>query len=201
MSQIDDKRIRERLKIVSQIEPSCEGAERAVKKTRQTLTNSERSEEFGSPAIWRNIFNNPITKCAAAAVLMICFGYIGGRLSAGQPVDAEQLRAAIRDDLIEEMSERRRADFAADCARLKDELARQVRRDLTEFATQTLAASGTITNQRLTKLTLLIEAARIKDRERIEKAFRQIELNQTQLGKSLLAIASRTNELEETQEF
>jgi hypothetical protein len=136
---------------------------------------------------------------------MIGFGYIGGRLSARQPLDAEELRdtlesslrtslePALRQELTEEMNERWQSAFAANCAQLKDELQQQVRRDLMEFATQTLAASGTITNQRLMELARLIEEARITDRQRITKAFQQIELNQTQLGKSLLAIASRTN--------
>jgi len=149
----------------------------------------------------RNIFKNPVIKLAAAAVLMIGFGYIGGRLSARQPLDAEELRIAITKDLTEDMNERWQSAFAAGCAQLKDELQQQVRRDLTEFAAQTLAASGTMTNRRLMELARLIEAARIKDRERIEKAFEQIELYQAQLGKSLVAIASRTNELIDAKEF
>ncbi len=132
---------------------------------------------------------------------MIGFGYIGGRLSAQQQPNVEELRASILNDLAQEMNERWQSVFAANCAQLKDELQKQVRRDLTEFATQTLAASGTMTERRLRELILLIEAARIKDRERIEKAFKQIELNQTQLGRSLVAIASRTNELMDNKEF
>jgi len=131
---------------------------------------------------------------------MLGFGYIGGRLSAGQPLDVEELRVAIREDLSEQMNERWQSVFAANCAQLKDELQQQVRRDLMEFATQTLAASGTLTNQRLMELAQLIEAARIKDRERIETAFKQIEFNQTRLGKSLVAIASRTNEMRDIKE-
>jgi len=143
---------------------------------------------------------NPIIKFAAAAVLMLGFGYIGGRLSTGQPLDVEELRVAIRKELSEEMNERWQSAFAANCAQLKDELQQQVRRDLMEFATQTLAASGTLTNQRLMELAQLIEEARIKDRERIEKAFMQIELNQTKLGKSLIAIAFRNSEMQDITE-
>jgi hypothetical protein len=131
---------------------------------------------------------------------MLGFGYIGGRLSAGQPLDVEELRIAIREDLTEDMNQFWQSAFAANCAQLKDELQQQVRRDLMEFATQTLAASGTLTNQRLRELARLIEAARIKDRERIEKAFKQLELNQTQLGKSLVVIASRANEIQDIKE-
>lgn len=201
MSQINDSQIHDQLKILSQIEPSSESTERVLQKTRDTLINKENTPQYEGNKILRNIFKNPIAKFAAAAVLMICFGYIGGRLSARQPVDIEELRTAIRNDLAKEMNERWDSVFAANCTQLKDELQQQVRRDLTEFAAQTLAASGTMTNQRLTELIRLIEAARIKDRERIEKAFKQIELYQTQLGKSLVAIASRTNEVMDNKEF
>jgi len=201
MSKIDDNQIHNRLKALSQIEPSSEAIDRAVKRTREAVLKKDSTQKYTDATILRNIFNNPIAKLAAAAVLMICFGYIGGRLSARQPLDVEELRTAIQNDLAKEMNERWQSAFAANCARLKDELQQQVRRDLTEFATQTLAASGTLTNQRLMELAQLIEAARIKDRQRIEKAFRQIELNQNQLGKSLLTIASRTNKLMDTKEF
>jgi len=199
MSKIDDNHIHDRLKILSQIEPSSESTDRAVQGTRDALLNKDNSHRNASPTILRSIFTNPVIKFAAAAVLMISFGYIGGRLSAGQPLDVEELRMAIRNDLAKEMDERWQTAFAVNCAQLKDELQQQVRRDLMEFATQTLAASGTLTNQRLMELARLIEAARIKDRERIEKAFKQIEFNQTRLGKSLVAIASRKNELLGTQ--
>ncbi len=200
MSKIDDNQIHDRLKILSQIEPSSESTGRAVQRTRDALLNKENAHQYTGAKIWRNIFKNPIIKFAAAAVLMIGFGYIGGRLSAGQPLDVEELRAAIRKDLTEDMNERWQSAFAANCAQLKDELQQQVRRDLMEFATQTLAASGTLTNQRLMELAELIEAARIKDRQRIETAFEQIEFNQTRLGKSLVAIASRTNEMRDIKE-
>ena len=195
MSTIGDNQIQDRLKILSQIEPNSESTDRAVQRTRETLLNKDNTHQNASLTIWRNIFKNPIIRFAAAAVLMIGFGYIGGRLSAGQPLDVEELRVAIREDLSKEMDKRWQLAFAANCAQLKDELQQQVRRDLMEFATQTLTASGTLTNQRLIELARLIEEARIKDRQRIEKAFQQIEFNQTQLGKSLLAIASRKNEL------
>ena len=200
MSKIDDNQIHDRLKILSQIEPSSEGTDRAVQRTRDALLNKDSTHQNAGLTIWRNIFKNPIIKFAAAAVLMIGFGYIGGRLSTGQPLDVEELRTAIQNDLAKEMDERWQSAFAANCAQLKDELQQQVRRDLIEFATQTLAASGTMTNQRLMELAQLIEAARIKDRQRIETAFKQIELSQTQLGKSLLAIASRTNEMRDIKE-
>lgn len=196
MSKINENQIHDRLKILSQIEPNSESTNRAVQRTRDALN----AHQYTAGTIWRNIFMNPIIKFAAAAVLMLGFGYIGGRLSTGQPLDVEELRVAIRKELSEEMNERWQSAFAANCAQLKDELQQQVRRDLMEFATQTLAASGTLTNQRLMELAQLIEEARIKDRERIEKAFMQIELNQTKLGKSLIAIAFRNSEMQDITE-
>lgn len=201
MSKTDDNQIHERLKILSQIEPSSEATDHAVQRTRSVLLNKDNTRQYAWPTIWRNIFKNPIIKLVTATILMIGFGYIGARLSATQPLDIEELRTTIRNDLAKEMNERWQSAFTANCAQLKDELQQQVRRDLMEFAAQTLAASGTMTNQRLIELAQLIEAARIRDRERIEKAFQQIELNQTRLGKSLLTIASRTNKQTDTQEF
>jgi hypothetical protein len=195
MSKIEDNQIQDRLKILSQIKPSSGSTGRAVQKVKDALINKENTQQNAGTKIFHNIFTNQIIKFAAAAVFMICFGYIGGRLSAPQPVDIEELRTAIRNNLIKEMDERWQTVFATNCTQLKDELQQQVRRDLTEFAAQTLAASGNMTNQRLMELTRLIEAARIKDRERIEKAFKQIELYQTQLGKGLVALASRTKEM------
>ena len=201
MSTIDDNQIHNRLKSLSQIEPSSESTDRAIQRARETLLNESSSQKHTEATIWRNIFKNPTIKFAAAAVLMIGFGYIGGRLSARQPLDIEELQASIKKDLTEEMNERWQSAFAVHSSQLKDELQQQVRRDLTEFAVQTLSASGTMTNQRLMELAQLIEDARIKDRQRIEKAFRQMELYQTQLGKSLVAIASRTNDAIDNREF
>ena len=212
MSKNDENQIDHRLKILSQIEPSSKATNRAIQRARDTLVNKEKSQQRVSSRIWRNIFKSPITKFAAAAVLLIAVGYATGRLSAPEPLDVEELKAslesslksslepAIRQDLLEQMDDRWQSAFADGIAQIKEELQRQVRRDLTEFAAQTLAASGSLTNQRLMELIQLIEAARIKDRERIETAFKQIEINQTQLGKSLLAMASRTNELLDIKE-
>ena len=200
MSKIENNQIQDRLKILSQIKPSSESTGRALQKVKDALINKEKTQQNENLKILRNILTNPLMKFAAAAVFMICFGYIGGRLTAPQPVDIEELRTAIRNDLTKEMEERWQTVFATNCVQLKDELQQQVRRDLTEFATQTLAASGNMTNQRLMELTRLIEAARIKDREYIEKAFKQIELYQTQLGKGLVALASRTNEMPDINE-
>jgi hypothetical protein len=147
---------------------------------------------------------NRLLKLAAAAVLMVCAGFIGGRLSAPEPMDVQQLQAAlesslksslvpsIRQELLREMDDRWQSTLTASQAQIKDELARQVRRDLTEFAAQTLTASGTRTDQRLNELIQLIEAARIQDRRRMAAAFDYIE---SRFGNGLVTLAARTDEL------
>ncbi len=210
MSKIDENQIHRQLKALSQIEPGSEATNRAIQRVRGTLINEKNRQSSGT-RIWRTVFKSPIAKFAAAAVLLIAVGYATGRASAPPPLDVEELKAAleislkssleqaIRQDLLEQMNERWQSAFAAGCAQIKEELQRQVRRDLTEFAAQTLAASGSLTNQRLMELIQLIEAARMQDRKRIEAALEQIELNRlqdkTRFGNSLVTLAAQTNEL------
>ncbi len=206
MSKIDENQIHCQLKALSQIEPGSEATNRAIQRVRDALIN-EKSRQSSGTRIRRKFFKSPIAKFAAAAVLLIAVGYATGRASAPEPLDVEEFKAAleislksslepaIRQDLLEEMNERWQSTFAAGCAQIKEELQRQVRRDLTEFAAQTLAASGTLTNQRLMELIKLIEAARWRERRQIEAAFEQIEQEKILLRNGLLAVAAQTNEL------
>jgi hypothetical protein len=207
MSENDENQLHHRLKILSQIEPSSKATNRAIQRARDTIVNNEKSQQYANTCIWRNIFKSPITKFAAAAVLLIAAGYATGRLSAPEPLDVEELQAAlksslkaslepaIRQDLIVQLNEKWQSAFEANSAQLKEELHEQVRRDLTEFAAQTLAASGTLTNQRLIELIQLIEAARIRERQQVAAALEQIEREKIQLRNGLLAVAAQTNEL------
>jgi hypothetical protein len=206
MSQIDENEIHSRLKRLSQVEPGKEAADRAMQKVRAALMS-----EKAIPKLWlslRDAFRRRrpliLAKLAAAAVLMVGAGFIGGRLSAPEPMDVQQLQAAlesslksslvpsIRQELLREMDDRWQSTLTASQAQIKDELARQVRRDLMEFAAQTLAASGTRTDQRLNELIQLIEAARIQDRRRMAAAFDYIE---SRFGNGLVTLAARTDEL------
>ena len=212
MSKNDENKIDHRLKILSQIEPSSKVTNRAIQRARDTLVNKEKSQQHVSSRIWRNIFKSPITKFAAAAVLLIAVGYATGRLSAPEPLDVEELKAAletslkaslepaIRQDLIAQLNKQWQSAFAVNSAQLKEELHQQVRRDLTEFAAQTLAASGTLTNQRLMELIRLIEAARIRERQQVAAALEQIEQEKIQFRNGLLAVAAQTNELLSTKQ-
>ena len=200
MSQINENEIQERLKRLSQVEPAKEASERAIQRVRDSLIAGEdRMVGLARPSLIGRLM-----KLAAAAVLMIGAGYIAGRLSAPEPVNVQELQAAlesslksslvpaIRQELLSEMDDRWQSTLAVSNTKVKDELARQVRRDLAEFATQTLAASGTRTDQRLNELIRLIEAARIQDRQRMASAFDYIE---SRFGNSLVTLAARTDEL------
>jgi len=206
MSAIDENQIRDRLQALSQAGPSQEAADRAMQNVRDALmTDKEHRVGLAPPSF------SSLMKLAAAAVLMIGLGYLGGRLSAPEPLDAEQLRAgiesslrasvepAIRQDLLKEMDTRWDSAFAARSVELKDEFQQQVRRDLMEFATQTLTYAGNQTSQRLDELSQQIYAARVQDRRRVAEALQYIESNRlqdrSQFGNGLVTLAARTNEL------
>jgi hypothetical protein len=96
MSKNDENQIHHRLKILSQIEPNSKATDRAIQRARETLINENKSRQGTNTRIWRNIFKSPITKFAAAAVLLIAVGYATGRLSAPEPLDVEELKAALK---------------------------------------------------------------------------------------------------------
>jgi hypothetical protein len=192
MSKIDENEIQRRLEQLSQIQPSCEATERAISRARlgfgfswDTATTTTICE-IKSP--------RPIIKFAAAAVLLICAGFLTSRLSTPQPVDVEQLRA----DLIKQVNQQWESILETRHAELREEVYGQVRHDLMEFAAQTLAASRDLTDQRLVELVRLIEAARIQDRQRIEAALEQVELNRlqdkTQFRNGLQTLIARASE-------
>ncbi len=184
MSKIDENEIRRRLEELSQIQPTHEATERAINRARLGFTWGTVTRSYK--------IKSPIIKFAAAAALLICAGYIIGRVSSAQPVDIEQLRAEIETSL--------RSSLTASCEQIKDELHQQVQRDLTEFSAQTLAASTTVTDQRLMELIRLIDAARMQDYLRVAAAIEKIEIDKTKLGNGLQALATRTNELLRTEQ-
>ena len=152
MSKIDENQVLQRLKLLSQIKPTSEATDRAMEKVRDSLSDKEKIRE--NTSLWQ-FPKRPIAKLAAAAVLLIAVGYAVGQLTTPQP-DMEQLQSALetslRASLSEDMDRRWKSAFAANCVEFKDQLQQQVRRDLTEFAAQTLAASNTRTEQRLIQL-------------------------------------------------
>ena len=213
MSTINEDRIRERLEALSQAGPAKEATDRAMEKVRDALV-------AGNDTIPKQSLRLPPTnggasptlqlmKLAAAAVLMIGLGYLGGRLSAPVPLDADQLKTdiesslraslepAIRQELIEEMDARWDSAFAARSAELKEEFQQKVRRDLMDFAEQTLAYADDRMDQRLDEFARLIHAARVQDRQRTAEGFQYLESN---IGSGLVALAARANELMSTKQ-
>jgi hypothetical protein len=186
MSNIDENEIRRRLELLSKIQPDTEATTRAINRARLGFKWGRITTNYNlkSPG--------PIFKFAAAAVLLICLGFLSGWLFAPKPMDVEQMRAEIEASL--------KSSLAANCEQIKDELHQQVQRDLTEFAAQTLAASTTMTDRRLMELIRLIDAARMQDHLRVAAALEKIEMDKTKLGNGLQTLAARTNELLRTEQ-
>jgi hypothetical protein len=203
MSKIDENQIHERLKRLSQVEPTKEAADRAMQRVRDTLLSEK--------AIPKLRLRLPpfLVKLVAAAVLMIGAGFVGGRLSTPEPLDVQQLRAAlegplksalvpaVRQELLSEMNDRWQKMLIASNAQVKEELARQMRRDLEAFAEQTLTAAGNLTDQRLMEFARMIEAARIKERQRVAAAF---DYMGTRFGDGLVTLAARTDKLQRLEQ-
>ena len=124
---------------------------------------------------------NSFTKVAAAAVLLIIAGYATGRLTSPKPPDIEQiqdaLEPAIRNRLADEMKQYLLLGLTNSYIRLKDDLTQQYRSDLNQYATQTLAASNTVTNRLLQELIESINAAQTQERQWVAAGFEQMELN------------------------
>jgi hypothetical protein len=114
-------------------------------------------------------FAKGLVKFAAAAVILITAGYAIGRFSAPKAPDIEQLQAAlepaIRQNLLREMVPYVQAGLANGYTQIKNELQQQYRRDLSDFAIQTLAASNTVTNQRLQQLIEAINTSQTHERQ------------------------------------
>jgi hypothetical protein len=201
----DDERLS---KFAEMMQPKIHRLEEVIVSKLKRTASSKAVEKNST---WSIILKSQAVKLAAAAVFLIAVGYITGRLSAPRQPDLEQLQPdleallisslepAIRQDVLEHVDRRMDSVFATKCGQFKDELHLQVRRDLTEFASQTLAATSTVTNRRLAELIQLIEAARMRDRQRIAEALEQIELrrleDRAQLGSGLGMLAEQTSEL------
>lgn len=147
-------------------------------------------------------------KLAVAAVLLILAGYAGAKF-AGPKVDTDQLRSALEDSvrvyLADELRQQWRAELATSYVQLRDELNQQHRKDLNQFALQTIAASNTATNQLLTELIQSISDAQAHERRWVLAALDQIEMNRIQdkdqLSNGLLNLALQTtDEFERTRQ-
>ncbi len=149
-----------------------------------------------------------LAKLAAAAVLLLATGYVTGRVAAPKPPDLQQLYSklapAIRQQLLGEMEQRQQLIAAATYSQIRNDISRQYRQDLNQFAAQTMAASTAVTNQLLEDLITSINAAQVQDRHWVAAALQQIESNRlqdrTQLGTGLVRLAVYTeDELQRTK--
>jgi hypothetical protein len=200
MSQIDENQIHNRLKRLSQVEPTKEAADRAVQKVRDALIAGESRRVGLAPPL----LINRLMKLAAAAVLMIGAGFIGGRLSAPKPLDVKQLQAAmessiksslepaLRRQLQDEFDNRLQLALAAERDMLKQELARQVRRDMEKYVERTLTTVDNLMDQRFMSFARMVEEARIKDRQHVAAAF---DYMGSRFGDGLVTLATRTDDL------
>ena len=135
---------------------------------------------------------------------MIGAGFIGGRFSAPEPVNVQELQAALekslksslestlRRQLQNEIENRLQLAVASDRDTLKQELAQQVRHDLEIFADQTLTAVGNLTDQRLMGFARMLEAARIKERQHVAAAF---DYMGSRIGDGLVILAAQKENL------
>lgn len=192
MSNIDDNQIHQRLERLSKIKPRQEATDQAVQRVRDTLTTNEK-------AITRPHFRllPSIAKMASAAVLLIGIAFLAGRLSAPKPLDDDALQATIRQELLDEMENRLQSALVSQRDMLRQELHQQVGHDMKLFAEQTLTTIGNLTDQRFMEFARMVEAARIKDRQRVAAAF---EYMGSRFGDGLVTLAAHTNELQRTEQ-
>jgi hypothetical protein len=200
------EQIRYRLKILSQIEPSPEAAQRAIQNVRDNLTDARQEHEGIGTKIIRIVSNGHALKFAAAAMLLIAVGLIAGLLLSPEQ-DIETLQASLEptvtQNVLAQINEQWQKEYARNYTQIKEELSRQMSQEMAEFTKQTLAASSKITDQRMKELIQLIEAFRVKDRQWIAAALEQIELNRRQdnarIG-SLVTYAARTNQSQQIEQ-
>ncbi|MBN2592993.1 MAG: hypothetical protein JXA81_05745 [Sedimentisphaerales bacterium] len=204
MSQIDENEIYDRLKRLLQVEPTKEASDRAIQRARNALMAGEnRRVGFTPPSLIGGLM-----KLTAAAVLMIGAGFIGGRLSAPEPINVQEFQAAlessiksslepaIRRQLHDEFENRLQSALTAERNMLKQELAQQVHRDMETYAGQTLTTVGNLIDQRLMEFARMVEAARIKERQRVAAAF---DYMGSRFGDGLVTLATRTDNLLDTE--
>lgn len=190
------------------VDATLAGLDRGV--SQQQDPGAERVRFTTVLAAAKSCLSSRPAKVAAAAVLLICSGYVIGRLSAPRPADTKRLyvalesslrsslEPAIRQALLEEMSRRWQPALLQSCSQLREELSQQFRQDFNRLAVQTLVASNAVTNQLLRELVQSIDYAQTQDLRRVAAALCQLELNRvqdkTQLSNELKSLAYYTGD-------
>lgn len=159
---------------------------------------------------WVLPWTGRLLRTAVAAVLVLSVGIAIGRLTAAAPIDVEQLRAdlersvaaslrpAVQEHVLAKVDEHLQAALTDGQADLSAALAVQVRQELRVFGAQLMAGSEAMMERRLDDFMQLIETARLQDRQRVARAFEQIELNRLrdarQFGLGLRTLAIQTSD-------
>lgn len=137
-------------------------------------------------------------KVAAAVILLLAGGYAVGRLSAPRVPDMKELQAAlvpaIREELFDEINEHLQSSYAS----LTDSLDKKYQQDLNRVGMQILAASNTVTNERLVKLAESFNQYQAQERQWFTTMLERMESNRLQdsavLSNALVTVAQQTKE-------
>jgi len=112
MSEIDEKEIKRRFEVISQFESGSEVAARDVERVRRRLIRHMSGQQPGEQKIWRIIMRSPITKLAAAAVIIVAvvlgLTFTGGpdiaSVSWGEVIEKVEQIPALTFDMTVEIS-------------------------------------------------------------------------------------------------
>jgi hypothetical protein len=141
---------------------------------------------------------NHLYKVAAAVILLLVGGYAVGRLSAPRVPDMNELQAvlapAIREELLDEINEHLQSSYAS----LTDSLDKKYQQDLNRVGMQIMAASNTVTNERLAKLAESFNEYQTQERQWFTTMLERMESNRLQdsavLSNALVTVAQQTKE-------
>jgi hypothetical protein len=100
MAQLDDKNIEKRFEVFSGIEPNEQSIQKALQKVRERFADLETEKVKAGFNVWKIIIGSPITKLAAAAVIIVAvligIYRFGGSID-GAGVAFADVRAAFLD--------------------------------------------------------------------------------------------------------
>ncbi|MFC1635564.1 hypothetical protein ACFL5Z_12040 [Planctomycetota bacterium] len=179
--------------------PSQELVDKTMARLTKTSGQTETIQLGGRIRIWEKLKTlKNLNKVAAAAILLLVSGYAVGRLSAPRPPDIKQLQRAlvpaIRTELLDEINHYLQASYAS----LTDDLDRKYQQDLNRVGMQILAASNTVTNERLVELAESFNEYQAQERQRFTTMLEHMESNRLQdsalLSNALATVVQRTEE-------
>lgn len=139
-----------------------------------------------------------IARYAAAAVLLIVAGYAVGRLSAPRQPNIQELQdtlePTIRQNVVAQLKKDLQSGLKTCYDQLSDELNRQQRKDMAQFAAQTLSASNSNTSRLVIELIESINTLQTEQRQRFTAALEQMELEHQYDTKALAQYAVQTED-------